>query len=1213
MAGKLLSQHYQIVEVLGVGGFSQTYLAEDIYRGNRTCVVKHFQPASSDSSFLQAAQRLFQREAEILEKLGHHNQIPQLLAYFEDENQDFYLVLDYTAGQPLSTEMLSGYCWSENQVIELLQELLELLVFIHSYGVIHRDIKPDNLIRRELDNRLVLIDFGSIKQIGTQGITPQAHRYVTIPIGTQGYMAAEQGQGNPRPSSDLYSLGIIAIQALIGSEPTQFERDEMGEICWQQQAKVSPELASIINKLVSYHFKDRYQSATEALDALQPLIKAQALNQLKFSLNQLGNPSQKPPIASSLQPLVSSSKLRPKFGFPKWPELPIGSGNLKWILPGLGIGMAVATGLVIAIQNIDWEPAEQNNPSITSDKNKGDIQGETEQSNSQKSGSEENKSDTKPNSTGDQGKNNDSELKKIIASYEQKLRQSEEAFRKNINQQKIFINQAHQQQQKFRQQLELKDKNFASIEKRLTASYEQKLQKYEEALKQAIEQNNISFEQVHKRLQTLRQQPELRPKNVAAIEEQAKSTYQQQLQQSQKEFTKALHNYKLSIKQANQKLEKFHQDLESSTQKVTFNKKEEIVANQQKLQQYEEAFKVAVYEQGLSESQAHQQLQPLRQQLELREEIVKPIEGQVIAAYEEHLQQYGEAFRAFAYQPHVSQGEAHQQLENFRQKLGLSEESVKSIEEQIIFVYQQDLRQYEEDVRIALYIDGLSPEEVHQHLQPSRQKLGLRENTVQPIEEQIIVAFQQDLQQYEEDVRIALYIDGLSPEEVHQHLQPSRQDSGLSEAIVQPIEEQVIVAFQQDLQQYRDAFEFVLAQQAPFSEDYYQAVQELQQEFGLSDRSVAPIEEQVTIAYKLYQEAVAQILEADGSLIDYQSQLEDIQQESGLKDETVGLIEEGVIATYQELENGITKVATQITLPSDAVEAPIYPPAETEEDMESFPEGSETIDSHPLAEIEQDMDSVPEGSEIIGSHPLTEIEQDMDSVPEVSETIDYHPLADTEQDIDDFSEPSEIIGSNPILATEDDVESSSEANEVIDSLPLTETEQDIDDFSEPSEIIGSNSIFTTEDDVESSSEANEAIDSLPLTETEQDIDDFSEPSEIIGAIPLAENNQNSQIEDTFTCPSDNNRSAVISPDGRFLVGISEENKIKVWNCLTGDLLHALRSNSSKVKSVDISSDSQKVLSISADNTREIWSLHTGELLITNVGDVDSDSESNQIF
>jgi len=1115
MAGKLLSQHYQIVEVLGVGGFSQTYLAEDIYRGNRTCVVKHFQPASSDSSFLQAAQRLFQREAEILEKLGHHNQIPQLLAYFEDENQDFYLVLDYTAGQPLSTEMLSGYCWSENQVIELLQELLELLVFIHSYGVIHRDIKPDNLIRRELDNRLVLIDFGSIKQIGTQGITPQAHRYVTIPIGTQGYMAAEQGQGNPRPSSDLYSLGIIAIQALIGSEPTQFERDEMGEICWQQQAKVSPELASIINKLVSYHFKDRYQSATEALDALQPLIKAQALNQLKFSLNQLGNPSQKPPIASSLQPLVSSSKLRPKFGFPKWPELPIGSGNLKWILPGLGIGMAVATGLVIAIQNIDWEPAEQNNPSITSDKNKGDIQGETEQSNSQKSGSEENKSDTKPNSTGDQGKNNDSELKKIIASYEQKLRQSEEAFRKNINQQKIFINQAHQQQQKFRQQLELKDKNFASIEKRLTASYEQKLQKYEEALKQAIEQNNISFEQAHKRLQTLRQQPELRPKNVAAIEEQAKSTYQQQLQQSQKEFTKALHNYKLSIKQANQKLEKFHQDLESSTQKVTFNKKEEIVANQQKLQQYEEAFKVAVYEQGLSESQAHQQLQPLRQQLELREEIVKPIEGQVIAAYEEHLQQYGEAFRAFAYQPHVSQGEAHQQLENFRQKLGLSEESVKSIEEQIIFVYQQDLRQYEEDVRIALYIDGLSPEEVHQHLQPSR------------------------------------------------------QDSGLSEAIVQPIEEQVIVAFQQDLQQYRDAFEFVLAQQAPFSEDYYQAVQELQQEFGLSDRSVAPIEEQVTIAYKLYQEAVAQILEADGSLIDYQSQLEDIQQESGLKDETVGLIEEGVIATYQELENGITKVATQITLPSDAVEAPIYPPAETEEDMESFPEGSETIDSHPLAEIEQDMDSVPEGSEIIGSHPLTEIEQDMDSVPEVSETIDYHPLADTEQDIDDFSEPSEIIGSNPILATEDDVESSSEANE--------------------------------------------AIDSLPLTETEQDIDDFSEPSEIIGAIPLAENNQNSQIEDTFTCPSDNNRSAVISPDGRFLVGISEENKIKVWNCLTGDLLHALRSNSSKVKSVDISSDSQKVLSISADNTREIWSLHTGELLITNVGDVDSDSESNQIF
>ena len=146
--GKLLNGRYQIMQVLGAGGCSQTYLAKDTHRpSNPTCVVKHFKPASSDPSFLQTAQGLFQAEAEILEKLGHHNQIPQLFAYFEEE-QDLYLVQEYIDGQSLSAEMPPGYCWSESQVIQLLQEVFEILVFIHTQGVIHCDIKPDNLIRR---------------------------------------------------------------------------------------------------------------------------------------------------------------------------------------------------------------------------------------------------------------------------------------------------------------------------------------------------------------------------------------------------------------------------------------------------------------------------------------------------------------------------------------------------------------------------------------------------------------------------------------------------------------------------------------------------------------------------------------------------------------------------------------------------------------------------------------------------------------------------------------------------------------------------------------------------------------------------------------------------------------------------------------------------------------------------------------------------------
>jgi|GEM_PF-750295 len=1140
MAGKLLSQHYQIVQVLGAGGFSQTYLAEDIYRGNRTCVVKHFQPASSDSSFLQAAQRLFQREAQVLEKLGRHNQIPQLLAYFEDDKQDFYLVLEYTAGQPLSAEILPGYCWSESQVIELLQEVLELLVFIHSHGVIHRDIKPDNLIRRELDNQLVLIDFGSIKQIGTQGITPQAYRHVTIPIGTRGYMAAEQGQGNPRPSSDLYSLGIIAIQALMGLEPTQFERDEMGEICWQQQAKVSSELASVINKLVSYHFKDRYQSATEALDALQPLIKAQALNQLKFSLNQLGTSSQNPPIASSLQPLVSSSKLRQKFGFPKRPELPIGSGNLKWILPGLGTGIAVAAGLSVLVHGLSDTIAVNSNSALT---NFVEIfLKENEPKSLTSTGTKEEGSESSPPVVVPSNKGKGQEIQKENPNTNYRDRNSR--FRPSLgnapSSHHVSSGNSPQPHQRFLnprvtsvsyppsqvattkpRPKPARDKNN-NIKDALPVNPSVDTKGQEEAnyKRQLLQEQKDFIEQVQKRLEELL--PDLESIKVASNKKEEIAAYQQNLEQYEEAFRAFVYQPNVSQEEAHQQLQNFRQKLGLSEESVKSIEEQVMIAYKEDRHEYEEAVRTALYIDSLSPEEVHQHLQSSRQELGLSEKTFQPIEEQVIAAYQQDLQQYAEDVRIALYIDGLRQEEVHQHLQPSRQNLGLSKKTVQPIEEQVIFVYQQDLQQYAEDVRIALYIDDLPQEEVHQHLQPSRQKLGLSEKTVQPIEEQIIVAYERDLQQYEEAVRIALYIDGLSPEEVHQHLQPLRQDSGLSEEIVQPIEEQVIVAYEQDLQQYQDAFELVLAQQDPFSEAYYQAVQELQQKFGLSATSVASIEEQVTIAYKHYQEAVAQILEKDGLLSDeiYQLRLQELQQESGLRDETFGLIEERVIATYKELEHGITTVITQITSPSDVVESPTYTPAETEENMESYSEANEAIGSHPLAESEQDIDS--------------------------------------------FSQPNEIIGSHPILATEDDLESYSEANE--------------------------------------------AIGSHPLTEMEQDVDSFSQPSQIIGSAPLTETKQNSQLEDTFTCPSDNNRSAIISPDGRFLVGISEDNKIKVWNCLTGDLLYALRGNSSKVQSVDISSDSQKLLSISADNTRKIWSLHTGELLTTNV-----DSESNQIF
>ncbi|MBA2750441.1 MAG: protein kinase [Tatlockia sp.] len=394
--GKLLNGRYQVMQVLGAGGFSQTYLAKDIHKpSNPTCVVKHFKPASSDRSFLQTAQRLFQTEAEILEKLGHNNQIPQLLAYFEEE-QNFYLIQEYIEGQSLSAKIQPGCCWSESQVIQLLQEVLALLVFIHTHGVIHRDIKPDNLIQRKRDNKLVLIDFGSVKQIRTQTVTPQGHHSATIPIGTQGYMAAEQGQGNPRPSSDLYALGVISVQALTGLIPTQFQLDpDTDEICWQQQARVSPDLASFISKLVSYHFKDRYQSALEALEALQPLTKPQPSNPSSYSSIQVEAPAQQLPTPSTLLsqlPLSEPSQLEAPAQQLSTPstllsQLPLSepsqeavfsinsseqatdAKNRSWIWAGIGTGLASAVALSAGISTLADKPMQDISKPNSSEQN----------------------------------------------------------------------------------------------------------------------------------------------------------------------------------------------------------------------------------------------------------------------------------------------------------------------------------------------------------------------------------------------------------------------------------------------------------------------------------------------------------------------------------------------------------------------------------------------------------------------------------------------------------------------------------------------------------------------------------------------------------------------------------------------------------------------------------------------------------------------------
>ncbi len=268
-----LGGRYKIISQLGAGGFGQTFLAEDLHLpGHPRCVVKHLKPQTKEDGTLSMARRLFDTEAQVLYQLGDHDQIPRLLAHFED-NQEFYLAQELIVGEPLTHELAGGVIWSEGQVVGLLQDILEVLAFVHEQQVIHRDIKPPNLMRRRCDGKVVLIDFGAVKQVSTQAVNPEHQTNITISIGTQGYMPNEQLAGSPRFSSDVYAVGMLAIQALVGVHPKRLKEDlRTGEINWREQVPdLGSELADILDKMIRYDFRDRYPTALDVLDAIKAL------------------------------------------------------------------------------------------------------------------------------------------------------------------------------------------------------------------------------------------------------------------------------------------------------------------------------------------------------------------------------------------------------------------------------------------------------------------------------------------------------------------------------------------------------------------------------------------------------------------------------------------------------------------------------------------------------------------------------------------------------------------------------------------------------------------------------------------------------------------------------------------------------------------------------------------------------------------------------
>lgn len=266
----ILRNRYRPIKSLGGGGFGKTYLAEDVDKLNEKCVIKQFAPQAQSTYQLRKATELFEQEAIRLQQLGEYPQIPTLLAYFE-ENSQLYLVQQYINGQNLFEELQQKGTFNEKKIRNLLQDLLNILKFVHQHKVIHRDVKPENIIQCE-DGKVVLIDFGVSKQLTNTVITQRGSM-----IGSWGYAPLEQMQGGEAyPASDLYSLGATCFHLLTGIHPWELSRNRgYGWVDnWQQylQQSVSHELKKIIDKLQQIEYQQRYKSVEEVLkDLNQPL------------------------------------------------------------------------------------------------------------------------------------------------------------------------------------------------------------------------------------------------------------------------------------------------------------------------------------------------------------------------------------------------------------------------------------------------------------------------------------------------------------------------------------------------------------------------------------------------------------------------------------------------------------------------------------------------------------------------------------------------------------------------------------------------------------------------------------------------------------------------------------------------------------------------------------------------------------------------------
>jgi serine/threonine protein kinase len=303
-----LKERYRPIQPIGRGGFGRTFLAvdEDIPSKPR-CVIKQLHIHNPSLGVFKKASELFHQEAVRLDELGTHSQIPTLLAHFE-QNKRLYLAQELIVGQTLRQELQQKGVYTETQIWELLLDILPVLQYIHGHKVVHRDIKPPNIMRRRDDGKLVLIDFGVAKLLSDTALLQTG----TI-IGSPEYIAPEQLKGKAFPASDLYSLGVTCIYLLTDIPPLEMY-DAVND-CWVWRdfvlsgKQISDRLSKILDKLIQNSLKQRYNSVEEVWQALKSTQTTTTLLSQGNSSTSLGSESS-----------VDYSKLQNLLQRQKWQE-----------------------------------------------------------------------------------------------------------------------------------------------------------------------------------------------------------------------------------------------------------------------------------------------------------------------------------------------------------------------------------------------------------------------------------------------------------------------------------------------------------------------------------------------------------------------------------------------------------------------------------------------------------------------------------------------------------------------------------------------------------------------------------------------------------------------------------------------------------------------------------------------------------------------------